>query len=878
MKPTLSRLSLLTLLSLGGALWITDAAVGRSPGEPHDVKDYSVENPVENFVENSVEDFDAATAQDPVPGADQLAQASAVTITGLTVEPTDSGVQVVLETAGGALAEPDTSRVVGNALILEIPNALLGRDALEEFQPVEGIALVQVSALPDNRIQLSITGTDAPPTVRISAGPSALTLAVTPGAPSGDGGDDAIQIGVIGEGDNYYVPNATVGTRTDTPLRDVPQSIQVIPREILDDQGVIRLNEAVRNASGVVVNSNDPRGQRFGIRGFGSSSVLRDGVRLANGGVGNIGFQELANIERIEVLKGPASILFGSLQPGGVINLVTEQPLREPRYELSFRTGSRGLLEPSIDITGPLTADGSIRYRLNALYRTEDYFRDFEAPVERYFIAPVIAFDIGDDTNLTLEMEYRNDRRPNDFGVPVIGDAIADIPLDRAVDDPRDETTGESFRVGYRFEHRFNENWKLRNSFFFRHYESRFTFSIADVAVGLGLIPEVFNDTTGDLFLYASRVRQPASNLEMQTNLVGEFKTGSLEHTLLVGIDFLSFRGNDGAESQTFIPPNPSKIGLLNIFNPNYDALPTLDLEDLSVVQMSESFTDSLGIYVQDQVKILDNLILLAGLRFDSVYQESEQFDFLGGATESESEDTAWSPRVGLVYQPSEDISLYASYSTSFTPNFVTTLDGGLLEPERGRQFEIGARAELLEDKLSIGLALFNLEKDNVAVPDPRNPSFSVASDAQRSRGIELDIIGEILPGWNVVANYAYLDTEITDEDDPNSGNRIFNAPEHVANLWTTYEIQSGALEGLMFGGGFNYVSDRFGDLDNSFEVDSYLITNAVIAYEGSNWQAAVNFRNLFDVDYIESVFNSRSRSNYPGEGFTVVGSFSIRL
>ncbi|MGD1851796.1 MAG: TonB-dependent siderophore receptor [Cyanophyceae cyanobacterium] len=858
MKTPVSKFSTLMLLSLGGALWMADAAVARSPLKAPEVN------------------RDGTTP--PFQAVESLAQAGTVTVTGLTVEPTSGGVEVVLATSGGTLAEPDSSRIVGNALILDIPNAVLGQSELEEFQPAEGIARVQAVALPGNRVQLSITGTDAPPAATIRSGPGGLTLAITPGVPGSNADDEAIQLGVTGQGEGYFVPNATVGTRTDTPLRDVPQSIQIIPREILEDQGTIRLNDAVRNASGVVAGSSDPRGQRFTIRGFGSSSVLRDGVRLANGGVGNIGFQELANIERIEVLKGPASILFGSLQPGGVINLVTEQPLREPRYELSFRTGSRGLLEPSIDITGPITADGNVRYRLNALYRTEDYFRDFDTPVERFFIAPVIAFDIGDDTNLTLELEYRSDRRPNDFGLPVIGDSIADIPLDRATSNRGDETTAESFRAGYRFEHRFNENWKLRNSFFYRHYESRFTFNLADFAVGLGLIPETFNETTGDLFLYASRSSQPASNLEMQTNLVGEFTTGSLEHTLLVGIDFLNFRGLDGSESQTLIPPDPDEIGLLNIFDPNYAALPTLDLGELSVVERSDSSTDSLGIYIQDQVKILDNLILLAGLRFDSVYQESESFNLLSGVSESELQESAWSPRVGLVYQPSEDISLYASYSTSFSPNTAPALEGGLLDPERGRQFEIGARAELLGDRLSVGLALFNLEKDNVAVPDPRNPSFSINSESQRSRGVELDVIGEILPGWNIVVNYAYLDPELPGEDDPNSGNRIFNAPEHVANLWTTYEIQSGALEGLMLGGGFNYVSDRFGDFANSFDVDGYFIANAVIAYESDNWKAAVNFRNLFDVDYIESVFNSRERANYPGEGFTVLGSFSIRL
>ncbi|MEM9245843.1 MAG: TonB-dependent siderophore receptor, partial [Cyanobacteria bacterium P01_F01_bin.153] len=814
MKPPVKltglKLPLLMLLTLSGTLFMTDVATARSPREKPN----------------------AVTAQN----VEQLAQTQAVTVTGLTVEPTDAGVQVVVETSGGALAEPDSSRIIGNALILEIPNAMLGQNELEAFQPVEGIALIEASSLPGNRIRLSITGIEAPPTVSISSSAGGLTLAITPGVPGGNAGDAAIQIGVVGEGEDYFVPESSVGTRTNTPLRDVPQSIQVIPRAVLNDQAVTGLNDAIRNISGVVTGDRDPRSERFAIRGFERAPLLKDGIRLTGGrssGVTSSGFQELANVERIEVLKGPASILFGSLEPGGVINLVNEQPLRESRYELGFRTGSRGLLEPSIDITGPLTADGNIRYRLNALYRTEDYYRDFDTPVERFFIAPVIAFDIGDDTRLTLELEYSDDQRPNDFGLPVIGDRVADIPLDRAVNYREAKATSESFRVGYHFEHDCNESWQLRNSFFFNRFESRINSDFANLLAGTGLIPTAFDETTGDRFFYPNQVDGSTSNLEVQTNVVGEFTTGSIEHTLLAGIDFASFR-NIGNEIRTVFPPDQSLIGRLNIFDPDYDALPPLpDFDDPEVASsgISEGFSDNLGIYVQDQIKILDNLIVLAGLRFDSIHQKStSQLLAIAPPDESDRQESAWTPRLGVVYQPSDNISLYASYSRSFIPNLARTVEGDFLEPEEGEQFEVGAKAELLDDKLSISVALFNLDKENVATADPNNPGFSILSKAQRSRGVELDIIGEILPGWNIVANYAYLDTEITDEDDRNFGNRFFNAPEHVANLWTTYEIQAGSLKGLRIGGGFNYVSQRFGNFANSFKVDGYFLTNAAIA------------------------------------------------
>ncbi len=852
MKPTVSKLSGLTLLTLGGALLAVNAALARSPVERLD---------------------DVRSSQGDI---DRLTQATVVvTITGIDVESTDTGIQVTLETAAGPVGEPENSRVLGNALILEIPNAVLSDSEFEVFQPTDEIALIQASPLPGDRVQLSITGTDAPPTVSVSSGTSGLTLAVTPGDPNTSGDDDAIQIGVVGEQEgDYYAPRASVGTRTDTPLLDVPQSVQVITQDLLQDQGVIRLNDALRNVSGAIAGEDDPRGQRYTLRGFDSASVVRNGVRLSNGGNNNIGFQELANVARVEVLKGPASILVGAAEPGGVINLVTEEPLAEPRYEFGFRGGNRSLLEPSIDFTGPLTEDGRVRYRLNALYRTEEYIRDYDTPIERFFIAPVLAIDLDEDTDLILEGEYSNDRRPGEFGLVAIGDGIADIPFDRALSDRDDVLTAESLRLGYRLEHRFNDDWKIRNSVYFNRYDTAVPANGSGALVSAGFLPEFFNEETGDLAIYQIRLEQPISNLEIQTNVVGEFNTGDIEHTLLVGVDL--FRVWDrGTETRASFPPITETF---NIFDPDYDALLESNFNSFPSVSILEGRTDSIGVYIQDQIQLTDNLIVLGSLRFDNVYQESTSSDPISGITESEREESAWTPRIGVVYQPSDNVSLYASYGQSFAPNIGTTSDGGLIEAETGEQVEVGVRAEFLDGKLYANLALFNLIKDNVALPDPLLPLFSVPSGKQRSRGIELDIIGEILPGWNVVANYTYTDTEVLDSTDGTTGNELFNAPDHIANLWTRYEIQSGSLQGLSLGVGLNYVGERFGDLDNSFTVDDYLLTNAAISYEAENWTASINFRNIFDVEYIEGVANSRDVDIYPGEGFTVIGSFSIRF
>ncbi|MEM1426406.1 MAG: TonB-dependent receptor plug domain-containing protein, partial [Cyanobacteria bacterium P01_H01_bin.130] len=411
-----------------------------------------------------------------------IAQAGeAITITSVEIEETPSGLSIAIAADGDITASP--FRTVGNALIITLPGATLNlddADQAEQFSPVDGIALVSLVEQPDG-VQVSITGNDAPPVVEVNTDGGNFVLGVTLGDPDAVAADpDAIQLAVAGERDNYYVPNASTATRTDTPLSETPQSIQVIPQSVLEDQQVIQLGDALRNASGVVSNSRDQRGPRFIIRGLVGSAILRDGYRLLNAGGGNIGYQELANVERIEVLKGPASILSGAVEPGGAINLVTEQPLSEPAYELSFRGGSRTLIEPSVDLTGPLTKDGRLLYRLNAVYRRQDFYRDFDTPTEQFFIAPTISWAINDRTDLVVEVEYSDETQASDFGgLPALGDRIADVPLDRITGEPGDRATNETLQAGYRFEHRFSDSWKIRNSFRYLRFEPVFESNLA---------------------------------------------------------------------------------------------------------------------------------------------------------------------------------------------------------------------------------------------------------------------------------------------------------------------------------------------------------------------------------------------------------------
>jgi iron complex outermembrane receptor protein len=879
----------------------------------------------------------ANLTQVPNYAEDELRSQTLVTVQGVRLNPTPNGLEVILETAG-KLQVSTSSR--GYTAIADIPNAQLrlpdGSKLFRAINPVEGIAVVTVTQQNANSVRVIVTGNQAVPTAQVIPRTEGLVLNLTtppatadaapaqttrgsetPAAQQPEGeteqpastepeieieaesetaqqpegeteqpastepeieieaeseaetevgseGDENIEIVVTGEQEEegYSVPDASTATRTDTPLRDIPQSIQVVPEQVIEDQQVTELEEALRNVSGVTFGGDvTSRGEEFNIRGFDNVPILRDGFRR----YGSFGtFPEVANLERIEVLKGPASILYGEIQPGGLINLVSKKPLAEPFYEAELQVGNWGFIRPRIDVSELLTDDGRLRYRLNALYQKSNSFRGFDQEDKRFFISPVLSWKISPSTDLTVSLEYTNDKRPADIGLPAFGDEVVDVPRDRIANEPDDKIERKYLNVGYDLEHRFNDNWKLRNAFRYSSYDYDYNVLAYDLGD--------YDDETGILNRFFASQEGQDKNYALQTNLVGEVATGSIAHTLLFGVDLS--RNNERIVSAV------GDTSPLNIFNPVYGQIPKPDEDTIPSFGGDEVETDRLGIYLQDQISLLDNVKLLAGLRYDTAEQKTT---LIPGTSTLSGEQTrnydALTPRVGIVYQPIEELSLYTSYSRSFNPNTGTTISGDPLEPEKGEGYEVGVKAQLL-DRLFATLAYFDITKQNVAVTDPLFPlDASIATGEQQSRGVELDVAGEILPGWNIIAAYAYIDAEVTADTNPDIvGNRLFNVPKHSASLWTTYEIQSGNLQGLGFGVGFNYVGEREGDLDNSFQVDSYFLTNASIFYRRNNWRFALNFKNLFDINYIEAAENSRSSGNLPGDPFTVIGSVSVEF
>ncbi|MEH2201680.1 MAG: TonB-dependent siderophore receptor [Nostoc sp.] len=808
-----------------------------------------------------------------------------VEVTAVKANPTAKGVEVILQTTKGEQLQI-TNRSAGNSFIADIPNAQLRLPSGEAFtfrseKPLAGVTEITVTNFDANTIRVTVIGEGSSPTVELFDSDEGLIFGLTtaastaqhppqtqpkpqveqpsnqtqpqqPSAPD----DQPIELVVTGEQDGYSVPDATTATKTDTPLRDIPQSIQVVPQEVLRDQQVTRLNDALRNVPGVTTTLGTPgnsEASSFTIRGFDSGNPLRNGLADPLGGRS----LELSNIERVEVLKGPASALFGNGSPGGTINLITKQPLSTPYYAVEATVGSYSSYRGAIDLSGPLNDDKTGLYRLNVSYKDAGSFIDF-AHDKNLLIAPVLSFAIGERTKVALEGEYIS-ADTNRLWLPAVGTVLPNpngkIPRNLNISGPdkSDNYVHEDIgRIGYSLEHKFSDNWSLKNSFraIFYHFETS------------ALLPTRLNPDNRTLNRIFNQGQYDDEAYNLATDIIGKFSTGSIQHQLLFGFDLSRFYYESLFAGNRAAAP-------IDLFNPVYDQ--SLGAS-LGPAQNNSSLTDALGIYIQDQISLSENLKLLLGVRFDAFKQTDGD---LVANTESSQSGDAFSPRFGIVYQPIQPISLYASYSRSFTPSIGTSFDGSLFEPERATQYEVGVKADLNE-RISTTLAFYNLTRSNVLTEDPNNPDFSIQTGEQRSRGIELNVGGEILPGLNVIVGYAYTDAIIAKDNTYTPGNYLNNVPKNSFNLWTKYEIQSGSLKGLGFGLGLFYVGERQADLENSFQLPSYVRTDAAIFYKQGQLRAQLNFRNLFDVDYFES---ARSLLRvYPGEPFTVQGTISWEL
>ncbi|MEH2060578.1 MAG: TonB-dependent siderophore receptor [Nostoc sp.] len=808
---------------------------------------------------------------------------SVVQVTSVKANPTAKGLEIILQTTKGEQLQL-VNRSAGSNFITDIPNAQLRLASGEAFtfrseKPIAGVTEITVTNFDANTIRVTVIGEGSVPTVELFDSPneglifsvaSAASLAqqqpqtqptpeqqkpgnqTQPTQPSASG-DEPIELVVTGEQDGYSVPDSTTATKTDTPQRDIPQSIQVIPQQVIKDQQITRISDVARNVSGVsLLGSYGADTDNYIIRGFLTYDNLRNGFQAGDN------YIDPNTVERVEVLKGPASVLYGQFEPGGVVNYVTKQPLATPYYASEFTVGSYSYYKSSIDISGPLTPDKKLLYRLNVGYENSGSFIDF-VNAQYFSIAPVLSYKISDNTNLTFEYEHTSQNRTFLDGLLPVSQSFQ-VPISRFLGEPStDKYNVDSNAFYLTLDHTFSENLRLRSAF-----------SAYLTTSGYNEVVRPSSLEADGQTISRTLAAGPGSHqtFDLQNELISKFKTGSINHQLLLGLEF-SWDANFGDFLRTAAPS-------INLFNPVYGApLPTSFVD---TAQNGWTKTNTTGIYLQDQVTLLSNLKLLVGGRYDFVSYGDRGIDLNNNGALAYADnfyDEAFSPRVGLVYQPIKPISLYASYSESFAPNNTLSANQAQLPPSRGTQYEAGIKTEVFDGKLSATLAVYNITKTNVPTTDPNNTDYSIAAGEVKSQGIEFDISGRILPGWNVIASFAHNDTFVSKDNVLPIGDRLVAVPRNTASFWTTYEIQSGSFKGFGFGGGLFFVGDVEANLPNDGVVlPSYVRTDASIFYKKENWRFGLNIKNLFDTTY----YYSQGYYLRPGDPLTVLATISVQF
>ncbi len=619
---------------------------------------------------------------------------------------------------------------------------------------------------------------------------------------------------------SYSADDALTGTRMPTLLKDLPFSVGVVSQELIEDRGISQLSEALDNVSGAQRKLGYGGTQNFGafIRGFDQGFLtLRNGLRDA----GFYTLRDIANVERFEVLKGPASILYGAVNPGGITNTITKQPLATPHARVRGIVGSFDRYRAEADIGGPV-GEGGVRYRVNAAYEDFGSFRD-GVDSESVFLAPVVAFHLGADTRVAFEAEYKRSDFVWDLGL-LRNPLSFKVPIERFLGEPDARNDVQSLFGAATLDHRFNDALALRAVVGRSETEGDYNLrSAAGIAA---------NGRTVNRVAYATFEESSTDNVQL--DLLATFATGALSHQLTLGAEHYDTFQYYYFDFQSLAP--------LDLYAPVYGAQPGPGFP-LFANRVTSNAT---GVYVQDLISIGARWKVLLGGRYDDV--RNRNINALNGAQVQRGRDDAFSPQGGMIFQPDPATSLYASYGRSFVP--ITggrTSTGASLEPETGEQVEVGIKRELLGGRANITLAGYEIVKQNVSTPDPVNPLFRVQTGEQRSRGVELDLTGELARGWDVILTASRIDAKVTRDNRFTVGSRLPGAPDWSAGLWTTYAFD-GALAGLSVGAGAYHVGDRQAALpNNAWTIPAYTRFDAMVAYDFGQLSLQLNLRNLGD-------------------------------
>ncbi|MGE3266974.1 TonB-dependent siderophore receptor [Methylocystis sp.] len=694
--------------------------------------------------------------------------------------------------------------------------------------------------------------------------------------------------------ERYVVRSATTSGKINVPIRQMPVSVAVVPRQAIVDQNITRAQDAVENVSGVRVISNDVQGQAFIIRGFRAFATYRNFLSFS--GPGSPMITDTANVERIEVLKGPSSILYGRTEPGGLVNIITKQPLDYARHVVSQEFGSFAFYRTQWDSSAPIKEVPGLAYRFTGAYQNAGSFLNFQGG-RRLIVAPVVRYSPSNRTEITFDAEYLNNAAQVNYGVPVwpfaYGSTPAPIPLSRTFQEPNDprDSTGQ-YVLSYNIRQNLNENWKVTNRFLYLHnwYGLQGIQPLSGAANGV-TVNRKFDYQADEAHVYSTNI-----DLEGKLDIIGT------HHTFLMGLDYLN-RYFEYYKGTSTVPKFP-----INMFFPIYGTVPSFAYEFGVAGLTNKAHQSTLfrqkGLYIQDHINMFDDrLHVLLGARYD-VADVVQGFSRSAGGNTSANQaaanfarlsavdriDTGWSPRVGAVFDVTKEVSVYAHYARSFGANNGLNSRQQPFPPQRGMEWEVGLKARLLNDVLAT-LAFYQLTRSNLTTRDFASPDPTALKLAglQRSRGIELDVIGTVTERMAIIANYAYTDAKVIADNWRNPLNpygsgllydHLDNVPRHSGKIWLTYDFGENGL-GWRVGGGVTAATHAWGDIQNTFVLPGWARLDGFASYthliDGHKLTAQLNLRNINNAQYFNSSdgqWNNPPRlALFAAQPFTAVGT-----
>ncbi|WP_063658755.1 TonB-dependent siderophore receptor [Aliivibrio fischeri] len=654
--------------------------------------------------------------------------------------------------------------------------------------------------------------------------------------------DDVETISIFGQA------YRNTATKTSLEPEETPQGITVLDGEVLEQRSVKSLNEALRYVPGV---TTEQKGgavtmyDTFNIRGFDVNQSYYDGLVLQYLNGWNLQPQiDPIAIQQIEVFKGPTSVLYGSMPPGGMVNMIAKTPQKEKSTDVKVATGTGNLVEASIDTTGQF-GDSDFSYRFIALARQKDGQVDYTEE-ERYVIAPSVDWQVSDRTLINFNMYYQND--------PSMGMNSAMPASGMIYDNPNGSTDPSTFvgdknwstferefyMAGYKINHEFNNNWSFLQNFRYMNaslYQEN-TYHIESN----------FDPSTGNLDRNIYSTDESSTGYTIDNQLSGQVMVGSVEHNLLFGIDYQKLDGD--SLYQEF--GTTSQFGNFNIFNPNNNMIDRGKLTQ-SYESKEKISVEQLGFYTQDQIRI-DRLVLIAGGRFDQ-YKSSNTTS----TTSKDADQSQFSYRVGALYELESGFSPFISYATSFEPAAGLDAKGNAYDPELGEQIEAGVKYESADYTKTASASVFKIVKSDALMSDPSDPWGPQLQIGEiRSQGLELQGQWMVNDSWDIAANYTYIDMEITkDSGNDLEGKTPIYVPTHAASLWSNYYIYDGILTGTRISGGLRYVGEMEMDAANTDKVPDYTLADVSIGYELDGISesltgatAQLSATNLFNTEY----------------------------